>query len=209
MALFIDCYNVLHCTHILPSRYAMISVGGLCGLLSRSPWASQRVVVVVDGTPGRDGPDRVSHAVEVIYAGGGKDADTVIEHLIAAESAPRRLTVVSNDRRIQRAARRRRARVMASEQFLLDLIDSLRRPPQKNAKPTDMGDADHWLEAFGFNTDSAGPPEQATTGGDATDADADSPSPASDGSLDDIAGADDWLREFGLEDEDDPDQRGS
>ncbi|MAE62538.1 MAG: hypothetical protein CMJ49_14420 [Planctomycetaceae bacterium] len=201
MALFIDCYNVLHCTHILPSRYAMIGVGELSQLLARSTWATGRMVIVVDGMPGPEGTAGHAPTVEVIYAGPGKDADTVIERLIAEDTVPRRLTVVSNDRRIRSAARRRRSRVLGSEQFLLDLMDSLRKRPSPHAKPTDMGDTEDWLEAFGFDpsdTDQDQPaPEADVTGTDKNEAPADQ----SDRSLDDIGDTDDWLREFGMDDE--------
>ena len=68
--------------------------------------------------------------VTVAFPKSGGDADTLIEEMIAAHSAPRQLLIVSGDRRLQIAARRRRARFVDSETF----ADGLeRRGPQAAA----------------------------------------------------------------------------
>src|SRR6266702_1586412 len=51
-------------------------------------------------------------AITVSFAGRGEEADDVIETLLAQHPAPRRLVVVSDDRRLRDAAVRRRARSM-------------------------------------------------------------------------------------------------
>ncbi len=55
---------------------------------------------------------------EVLFASDHDEADDLIEQLIRDHSAPKRLTVVTADRRIQQAARRRRAQVISSEEWL-------------------------------------------------------------------------------------------
>ncbi len=151
MAIIIDAYNVLHCTHILPDRYAMMEVGGMCDLLSRSRWRRGRMVVVCDGTVPRFGIGEHDD-VHLIYAGGGKDADSVIEGLIEKDTGPRDLVVVSNDRRIQRAARKRRASVMSSEDFLLGLVGSDGGGDVGDGcgKPIDVESVqvDYWVDKF-------------------------------------------------------------
>jgi len=148
MALIVDAYNVLHRTHVLPNRYAMISATDLCRLLETSRWAGRPMAVVCDGVR-KPTEDDYAGEVELIYAGAGGDADSVIERLIAASDAPRDLTVVSNDRRLQKAARRRRARTLASERFLRQLVRSPKPPPAPGAgKPKQIADTDHWLDAF-------------------------------------------------------------
>lgn len=148
MALIVDAYNVLHCTHVLPSRYAMISATDLCRLLETSRWAGRPMAVVCDGVQ-KPTEDDYAGPVELIYAGAGGDADSVIERLIAASDAPRDMTVVSNDRRLQKAARRRRARTMTSERFLQQLVSSPKPPRSPGAgKPKQIADTDHWLDAF-------------------------------------------------------------
>lgn len=153
MALLIDAYNVLHCTHELPSRYALINVTDMCRLIEQSRWADEPATVVCDGVPKPseglyDGP------VELVYSGGASDADTVIEKRIEQDDVPRSLIVVSNDRRIIRAARRRRCRQMSSEQFLRLLITQP-RPQATDPKPTAIGTTDQWLAEFDLDDQSA------------------------------------------------------
>ena len=81
-------------------------------------------------TPIRPRPTSISSpsfkGLTLIFALGDENADARIEQLIAQHSAPKSLTVVSTDRRIRRAAARRKARAMTAEEFL-DLIE---RPPE-------------------------------------------------------------------------------
>ena len=148
MALIVDAYNVLHCTHVLPHPYAMISATDLCQLLEQSRWAGRTIAVVCDGTQKPTEADYEGD-VELVYAGSGRDADSLIEKMIAESNAPRDLTVVSNDRRLQKAARRRRARAMTSERFLQLLIKSTDpRKPAADVKPRAIGNTDDWLDTF-------------------------------------------------------------
>ena len=71
--------------------------------------------------------------LNLIFALGDENADARIEDLIAAHSAPKSLTVVSSDRRIRRAAQRRRARSLSADEFL-DLLDDF-RPPNGTTRP--------------------------------------------------------------------------
>jgi len=185
MSLLLDAYNVLHCSHVLPQRWAEVDAVGLCRLIDRArPRGVARVVC--DGAPPRQvrlelGDRGLRHsvgAVELIYAGGGKDADSLIEQIIEDESSPRQLVLVSNDRRVQAAARRRGAAVVASEEFLRGLVAALRPRTAEQSKPTTEPDADYWVEQFGLET-GASPP-----------ADLDSQT-------------DHWLREFGFAQDDD------
>jgi predicted RNA-binding protein with PIN domain len=99
--------------------------------------------------------------LQVIFALGDENADARIEQLIAAHSAPKSLNVVSSDRRVRKAAQRRKARALTSDQFL-DLIDRLRteRPTGtgnarlESSGPTDLpeplppGEPEFWMEQF-------------------------------------------------------------
>ena len=98
----------------------------------------------------------------LIFALGDENADARIEQLIAHHSAPKSLTVVSTDRRIRRAATRRKARAMTADEFL-DLIERLRSQKQRagatEARPSSRAldrdlplstdEAAYWLEKFG------------------------------------------------------------
>ena len=81
--------------------------------------------------------------------------DDLIEELIGAESAPAQLTVVSDDRRIRDAARRRGCHVLGG----LDYFESTEgtKPPPSQAPQDPNGKPEHvapeekerWLQEFG------------------------------------------------------------
>ena len=54
----------------------------------------------------------------VIFAANHDEADALIEELIAQHSAPKSLTVVSDDNRLQAAAQRRKAMALSCEKWL-------------------------------------------------------------------------------------------
>ncbi len=67
-----------------------------------------------DAPPGL--PRTLEHrGLTVRFAAKSGSADELIEELIRADSAPRRLMVVSSDHRLQRAARRRKATAIDSD----------------------------------------------------------------------------------------------
>lgn len=153
MAIIVDAYNVLHQTHKLPDPYALMDPAGLCRAIERSRWARTRAVVVCDGVRK---PDEGSYdgPVELIYSGPNEKADPVIEKLIEHDTGPRRLIVVSDDNRLKKAARKRRAKSMSGEAFLNALVASIDSGPQRtdphNAKPDALGSTEAWLREFGF-----------------------------------------------------------
>jgi len=80
-------------------------------------------------------------------------ADDVIVELIDRSSIPRRLLVVSSDRAILRAARRRRCRTLTSDRFLARLAaDSTRGFPRvadnRPSGPLAAEDVDRWAREF-------------------------------------------------------------
>lgn len=153
MAIIIDAYNVLHQTHRLPEPYALMDPAGLCRAIERSRWSRTRAMVVCDGVPK---PDEGAYdgAVELIYAGPGGKADPLIEKLIERDDGPRELIVVSDDNRLKKAARKRRAKAMSSGAFLRELVASIEAgPPGSGASPPNpdaMGSTEAWLREFGF-----------------------------------------------------------
>ncbi|MEX0885338.1 MAG: NYN domain-containing protein [Phycisphaeraceae bacterium] len=163
MPVLIDCYNVLHAAK--PEVLAGLDVAELCRLLARGPWREERVKVVCDGTPGPAAVTRsADEAVELVYAGPGRSADDLIIALIDRDTAPRRLTVVSSDNEIRRAARRRRARAWTSEEFLHRLAGNLGGgaaggeaggPGKPMPGPLDPETTRRWMDAFGLE-----PPEE-------------------------------------------------
>jgi predicted RNA-binding protein with PIN domain len=142
--LLVDTYNVLH--HPLAMRELPHDSGPaeLAALIAAGRHRRSRALLVCDGMPRKLGPAAHRDAElrfhvegsELLYAGPGRDADSLIERLIEADSAPRRLTVVSSDRRIQRAGRRRKARVMPSHDFLGVLFRDVDSAKQRWRRPT-------------------------------------------------------------------------
>jgi hypothetical protein len=87
------------------------------------------------------------------------EADDLIEDLIRQHSAPRQLTVVSDDHRIQQAARRRHCVALNCAAYL-DLLQRQRRlPSTASFKETDKpagvsgAEAQRWLREFADLTD--------------------------------------------------------
>ena len=172
MPLLIDCYNLLHAEK--PPALAGLDTAGLCRLLGRSRWAGQRIVVVCDGRPAPLGlVESPTPAVELVYSGPHRSADAVLIELIERDTGPRRLTLASSDRAIQKAARRRRARVLTSEGFLHELATQLRGNPLPPANGLDKpdpgrmppGEVKAWLKHFGYETDTP-PAERAPEASD-------------------------------------------
>lgn len=163
MALLVDAYNVLHVTGVLPPDLAGLGVLELRDLILASRFRHMPVVLVCDGLgPGVRGADEASTFIEqgvtIHYAGTHRDADTHIERAVRACTDPHRLNVVSSDRRIVRAARRRRCRIIGSDVFLETLESDWRRAGRKAAAPVqaftiplDPGSVEWWREYFGLD----------------------------------------------------------
>lgn len=165
MSLLIDGYNLLHAAGLVGRR---LGPGGLerarAGLLSQlaaslTPEEIARTIVVFDAGPDapRDRPrQELLHGIQVRYARLGEEADDELERLIAADSTPRQLTVVSGDHRLHRAARRRRARAIDSETWLAELQQRRKSapspsPPTKPTEPLSAEEVNDWLREFGVD----------------------------------------------------------
>ena len=159
MPLIIDGNNLLHTP--MPTILAGLGETRLCRLLAAGPWRGRRMVVVCDGAPGPlRGGESPENAVELVHSGPNKTADDLIIAMVDKDSAPRRLVVVSNDRQIQRAARRRRAKVCGCEQFIRQLVAIANAEAAGRNKPhrpppgsLDTNDVDAWLKEFGLDGD--------------------------------------------------------
>lgn len=162
--LLIDGYNLMHAAGLARRTYGP---GGLQQarerLLKRiasrlTAEERDRTTFVFDAktAPSDASAEEMFRGVLVLYARSDAEADDRIEALIAAHSAPRRLLVVSSDHRLQRAARRRRARSVDSDLFLDQLDRRTSRTEQKPALPPDPkltgelnpDELNHWLKEF-------------------------------------------------------------
>jgi len=155
--IIIDGHNLLHSIVKLSDEAESINDVQLCWIISRYLRAIRKQgEIIFDGTGPRDKShfDNIAN-LEVCFAGLGKDADTVIENKIKANTAPKRLSIVSSDRRLRDAARTRKATAVKSEVFWDNLQKQLRqKKPVKEpeAKRTGLSESEtkQWLEFFGI-----------------------------------------------------------
>lgn len=160
-AFLIDGYNLIHAMTTLGKRLGPGVLQKarlqLLGLLHHSfGEQASNVTVVFDAagaTPGCT-PEHDFHGLKIRFALKGRQADDVIEDLIQHAAAPKQLTVVSNDHRLQQAARRRKAKVMSCEEFF-DWLGRLRRQQKPKTVDSEKKDSEspaettRWLKEFG------------------------------------------------------------
>ena len=157
MPIIIDGHNLLWSIGEMSKDSEPISDVQLCRIVSRYlKLVGENGEMVFDGTgpPQKTSFDNLNN-LEVIFCGFGTEADTIIEDKIRANSAPKRLTVVSSDRRLRDAARSRRAVSMKSEMFWGNIRKELRRKKRANEpaakqKGISEGETKQWLEFFGL-----------------------------------------------------------
>ncbi|MBI1831083.1 MAG: NYN domain-containing protein [Planctomycetes bacterium] len=135
----IDGYNLIHALGMIQknepaggledSRRRLLSF--LAGVFAGQ---TSRVIVVFDAQDAPPGATRQLHfqGLKVHFAPKHLTADDWIEKLIADEKQPRGLVVISNDHRLQIAARQRGARAWPHD-ALLDFAESRNAPPIASA----------------------------------------------------------------------------
>jgi hypothetical protein len=164
MSLLIDGYNLLHASGILGHGVGPGSLersrSALLNFLAES--LTEKVMlnttVVFDAREAPPGlPRQVSHrGITVQFAPRGSDADAEIEQLIESHHAPRRLTVVSSDHRLHRAARRRRAKAIDSDVWYAETVrlrierSRTKKHAGKPAGPPSEVEVRFWLRQFGL-----------------------------------------------------------
>ncbi|MGQ0633092.1 MAG: NYN domain-containing protein [Planctomycetaceae bacterium] len=123
--LLIDGYNLMHAAGMARETYGPGDLKRCRERLLRylahklTPAQIERTTVVFDARdPPGDRPARQNiGGLTVLFAGAGGDADLAIQEWLDQHSAPKRVTVVSSDHALQRAARRRGAQYVDSEPF--------------------------------------------------------------------------------------------
>jgi len=155
----IDGQNLLWALHQTFGEREITTELDLCRALSRYfASAGELGQIVFDGAGPSDtsGFEAIANP-EVFFAGFHHDADSVIEEKVKASTSPGRLTVVSSDRRLRRAATARKAKAVKSEDFWRQVLSELARkkPEQKepDAKREGLsdGETEKWLEVFGLD----------------------------------------------------------
>jgi predicted RNA-binding protein with PIN domain len=96
--------------------------------------------------------------ITIHFAVGYPDADTLMEEYIRIHHAPRNLTVVTSDHRIQRAAKRKRATAMDADRWARQIQHQFQTTDGKQAntgKPNPSL-SDHevigWMKGFGIDS---------------------------------------------------------
>jgi predicted RNA-binding protein with PIN domain len=153
----IDGHNLLHTILKTQEDSEAVSDIVLCRIIGNYlRQTGQRGEIIFDGTGPRDKDifDRMA-GVEVLFAGVGTDTDTVIEDKIKANTAPKRLTIVSSDRRLRKAARARKAAAVKSEDFWNNVQKQLSRKkrarePAAKRRGLSESETKQWLEFFGL-----------------------------------------------------------
>jgi len=154
---FIDGNNLLHSVQKDDPDSRPISDVQLCHIIgSYLKLTGQSGEIIFDGIgpPDKSGFDDISN-LEVFFAGSGTDADTVIEDKISVNTAPRRLKIVSSDRRLRKAARVRKATSIKSEVFWNNIQKQLSRKKlakEPTAKRRGLSESEtrQWLDIFGI-----------------------------------------------------------
>lgn len=180
MTTLIDGYNVLFAARIVrqgetgaleQARRELLEF-----LLKKlTPVEARETVIVFDAKrqSRRDLPQESDfRGITVLFARDHDEADDLLEQLIRREPVPEKLVVVSADRRVQRAARRRRARVVESDTWLGEL--ELRADASPTVEP-DSGESSEfedrpltpeqtraWLLEFGMQPETRAEKEKRT-----------------------------------------------
>jgi uncharacterized protein len=164
MTLIIDGYNLLYAVGVVakgPGPHGLERARlALLNFLAESldPRDLPHAIVVFDAHNPPWGAPRTLHhrGLTVHFAVRYEDADSLIEELICHESAPRRLTVVSGDHRLQRAARRRRAIAIDSDVWYAEIVRQRQKRnqtkaavPERPPVPLLQEDVDYWMRQFG------------------------------------------------------------
>jgi hypothetical protein len=162
MPILIDGYNLLNVAGVLAPARGKASLEkarlALLNFLAESLDSEDvpRTVIVFDAhDPPWGVPREMRHkGLLVRFAAREEDADSLIEELIRADHSPRRLTVVSSDHRIQRAAKRRRARAVDSDVWYAEVLRARQRRnqtaagPERPTVPLLEEDVEFWLKEF-------------------------------------------------------------
>jgi len=157
MPLLIDGYNLLRWVQRYDEVCEGLDEAGLCRVISQYVQPlRERADVYFDGLGPPDKTDLGGLAgVEVYFTGPDWSADDIIEERIDEDTAPRRLVVVSTDRRLRAAAGHRKARSLTCEVFWGEVQRVLRRrrpvaEPREKRAGIGWAETDLWLDEFGI-----------------------------------------------------------
>ncbi len=154
----VDGYNLLRWIQSSNEEYAMLEEAGLCRLLCQYLGRiGDRGHIYFDGIGPPDKTELGGLAgLEVYFSGTEKEADDLIEEKISDNTAPRRLIVVSDDRRIRKAAQQKKAVSVRCEPFWMMIQNllgrgTLTREPKEKRTGISQLETDQWMDFFGID----------------------------------------------------------
>lgn len=158
MPIIIDGYNLLRAIQKGDEQYESLDEASLCRFISEYLKRTRTYAqVIFDGTGPLDKSELSGvDNLEVFFSGPDTEADDIIEEKILEYSAPKRLVVVSTDRRLRAAAGKRKATSVTSDIFWMSLIEQLDKkrptpePKEKRHGITEL-ETDQWLDEFGLD----------------------------------------------------------
>ena len=163
MIFLIDGYNLLHAVGwatpkmrqpaLEPARRKLLD-----WIADSAPHKSQsaRFHVVFDAMKGPSRSPETFYRGVLVHFAYRSTADDLIEELLAAQSKPRLVTVISNDMRLHESARRHHSKAWMSAEFLDWLLtfkersapDEVRSAPEKPIGPASDDETGALLKAF-------------------------------------------------------------
>ena len=125
MRFLIDGYNLMHAKGLMQPNFRgdglhRARLKFLVAVVSRlGPIDVTHTTVVFDAAePPPNRPASTTYkGLQLVFAIGEENADAAIERMLLIESAPARLMVVSSDRRVREAARRRGSHLLDADAF--------------------------------------------------------------------------------------------
>ncbi len=156
--MLIDGYNVLRAVQNYSDEFSAIDDRLLCAVISEYfRRTGKKGVIVFDGI---GPPDRSSlggfRNLKIVFSGPHLEADDVIEDMILENTAAKRLTVVSSDRRIKAAAKKRKATAANSLDFWADVVKCIEQKRRGAVEPREKfsgitsSETEQWLREFGL-----------------------------------------------------------
>lgn len=156
----IDGHNLLYAAKSFDEQFLSFNEDDLCKVLDEFfNRINSTALLVFDGTGPRDKrPYARFSRMDVEFSGLDYEADDILIREIEEDSAPKRLTVVTADRKIRKVAQRRKSISLPSFDFWYMVLEQLEKPAKRRAEPKEKiqgltdSETDSWMKMFGFDS---------------------------------------------------------
>jgi len=155
--LIIDGYNLMHAAGIARPTYGPGDlqrcrerlVRWLLEHLDESQRSDTQIVFDAAAAPSDSDPFQTVQGLNVVFAPPGTDADSEIERMLQKHSAPKQVIMVSSDHRLHKAARRRKARPIDSEDFIAEMEGQPEATQRSTTRSQSQPTTAEWEQIFG------------------------------------------------------------